>query len=250
MPRVVIPLPSTDFDPTEAAVPWMILNAKNIDVVFATPDAKPAKADPIVLTGVDFGIWSPILRAGKTACDAYEDMRQSRSFTHPIRWDDIDQMSFDGIILPGGHAPGMKVFLESTTLQKVVADFFQHSKIVGAICHGVVLVARSTDASGRSLLNDRRATALLRSQELVAWGLTCLWLGNYYRTYNETVQAEVSRHLGNTGHFESGPIPLRRDSVHDLDSGFVVEDGNLITARWPGDAHRFGEVLARRLLGN
>lgn len=30
--------------------------------------------------------------------------------------------------------------------------------------------------------------------------------------------------------------------------GFVSEDGNYISARWSGDAHRFAEVICARLI--
>ena len=35
MTRVLIPIPSQDFDPTEAAVPWKTRRALGISVVFA-----------------------------------------------------------------------------------------------------------------------------------------------------------------------------------------------------------------------
>jgi hypothetical protein len=40
---------------------------------------------------------------------------------------------------------------------------------------------------------------------------------------------------------------LRRDSDTDPSAGFVVRDGNYISARWPGDAHRFADALATRV---
>jgi protease I len=76
----------------------------------------------------------------------------------------------------------------------------------------------------------------------------CLWLKNYYRTYNESVQAEVARNLSSPKNFVTGPLPMTRDSMDHLEKGFVVESGNLISARWPGDAHLFGTAMARRLL--
>jgi putative intracellular protease/amidase len=51
MPTVLVPIPTADFDPTETAVPWKVLRARGIDVVFATPDGKPGRADARMLTG-------------------------------------------------------------------------------------------------------------------------------------------------------------------------------------------------------
>ena len=100
---------------------------------------------------------------------------------------------------------------------------------------------------GLSVLHGRTTTALLKSQELLAWNLTRLWLGDYYRTYPETVQSEVTRAVGATGRFHTGPSSIRRDTPDHLERGFVVVDKNLVTARWPGDAWRFGNEFASML---
>jgi protease I len=85
--------------------------------------------------------------------------------------------------------------------------------------------------------------------ELTAWSLTCTWLGSYYRTYPRTVQQEVTDALGATGQFLAGPRSIRRDRPDDLSPGFVVRDGRYLSARWPGDAHRFAAEYARMLEG-
>lgn len=247
MSRVVIPIPLSDFDPTETGVTWKMLTQAGVKVVFATPNAQVGAGDPRMITGEGLGPWSWFLKADRNGQRAYREMIESEEFRRPIAWEQISVADFDGIVLPGGHAPRMKSYLESGILQNKVSEFFKSNKIVGAICHGVVLAARSKDSAGKSVLTGRKATALLQSQELTAWALTCLWLKNYYRTYRETVQAEVARHLGSPKNFISGPTPLKRDSMKNLNAGFVVEDGNLISARWPGDSHRFGHAVAQRL---
>lgn len=235
---VLIPLPSDSFDPTECAIPWRILKLRGIKTQFATPDGLPAHCDRRMLDGQGLGILAPLLIADKNAQAVYHDLKLSPEFQNPISWGEIDSSKYDGIILPGGHAPRMKEYLESEVLQKHVADFFTANKPVGAICHGVVLAARSK-TQGESVLKHRQTTALLKSQELMAWGLTCLWLGNYYRTYPQTVEDEVLSCLQSKNQFHQGPMPLFRDSIDQPERGFVVKDGNYISARWPGDAHKF-----------
>lgn len=58
--RVIMPIANTDFDPTEVALSWKILRESGIDVVFATPDGKPGRADPIMVTGEGLDIWGNI----------------------------------------------------------------------------------------------------------------------------------------------------------------------------------------------
>lgn len=237
--KVLLPLPDQDFDPTETAIPWKVLTQAGHEVVFATPEGGPGRCDDRMITGRGLGPWSAILRAREDAREAYEAMARSPAFLAPVPYASLPDPA--GVVLPGGHAPGMKVYLESKDLQRFVGDFFRSGRPVGAICHGVVLAARS------GILGGKRATALTANMEMTAWGLTALWLGSYYRTYPETVQEEVTRALGEGGRFETGPFAVARDSLDRLDRGFVVRDGNLLTARWPGDAYRFATDFAGML---
>lgn len=243
MATILIPIPSRDFDPTEAAVPWQALRAAGHAVVFATPDGLAGQADPRMLSGRGLGPWAALLRADARGRDAYAAMAQSAEFQQPRRWDQVHADEFAALLLPGGHAAGMKPYLESPLLQALVADFFGQAKVVAAICHGVLLAARSQTPLGQSVLFGRQTTALLQVQEMTAWALTCAWLGDYYRTYPESVQAEVTRLLKAPADFRPGPLALLRDDPQHLQRGFVVRDGNYLSARWPGDAHRFAAEL-------
>ena len=251
MKTILMPLPNTDFDPTESAVPWSILRANGHQVVFATPDGQYAQADQRMVHGTGLGVLAPILRADANGQAAYARMAGCSEFLKPISYAEIAGANFDGLILSGGHAPGMKPYLESSILQKVVGEFFLAAKPVGAICHGVVLAARSKLPSGLSaglsVLHGKKTTALTQQMELSAWTLTRLWLKNYYRTYPITVEAEVSAALANTKDFIKGPISLTRDSPDNLAVGFTVQDGNYLSARWPGDAHRFATEFVAML---
>lgn len=244
MATILIPLPATDFDPTEVAVPWQILRAAGHTPVFATPDGGMAQADQRILTGRGLGVFAPLLRADANAQRAYQALQQAPAFQRPISWQDIRSGDFQELLLAGGHAPGMRPYLESALLQGCCAEFFEQSKAVGAICHGVLLAARSRTVAGRSVLFGKKTTALTRRMELGAWALTCSWLGNYYRTYPQTVQAEVSGLLASPDDFDAGPGGTRRDSPGHLEIGFTVADGRYLSARWPGDAHRFATEFA------
>lgn len=242
---LLMPLPNTDFDPTEAAVVWKSLVARGYSVRFATPDGAPASADPIMVTGKGLGLLAGTMRADANGRAAYAALEQDTHFQHPQSYSSLQMDDFAGLILPGGHAKGMRPYLESEGLQRFVAQFILSSKPVGAICHGVLLAARSQDpTTGRSVLASRRVTGLPAWMELLAWSLTCAWMGDYYRTYPITLEKEVRSLLDNPAQFETGPKSLTRDAPDRLEAGFTVHDGNLITARWPGDAHRLGQALA------
>ena len=248
-PRVLIPLPSYGFDPSEVAIPWQMLTEAGFDVCFATPAGQPAAADRRMLHGHNLGIWKGLLRARPDAVAAFAAMERSLAFAQPLPYAEAREADFAGLLLPGGHDKGVKEYLESEALQQLVVDFFAVGKPVGAICHGVVLAARSTaPGTGRSVLHGYQTTALLKSQERAAYQLTRLWLQDYYLTYPTiTVEDEVTAALADPAHFQHGPLPMRRDTRHQPETGFVVRDRNFLSARWPGDAYRFAREFQNML---
>lgn len=237
--RVVIPLPDTDFDTTEVAVPWKLLTEAGHEVVFATERAGTVPAcDPRLLTGVLFGQ----LGAEPEPRRFYEELTASPGFHATIAWDAVDPADFDALLLPGGHAPGMRQYLGSAALQARVATFVSSGKPFAAICHGPLVLARAVDPStGRSLLHGRRTACLPKYMERSAWWLTAWKLGRYYRTYPAYVEDEV-RAAG--AEVVRGPFELTRRGTRDDDScAFVVVDGSYVSARWPGDAYLFTKKL-------
>jgi protease I len=247
MAVILIPLPKHDFDPTEAAVPWLELNRRGHQVHFATPDGGMAEADLRMVNGSGLGPWKALLRADTNGLAAYSAMIEDPTFKQPWDYKRAASEAIDGLVLPGGHAKRMREYLESKEVQAIVTTAFERDIPVGAICHGVVVAARSKRKDGQSVLFDRKTTALTRTLELTGWVLTVAWLGSYYRTYPETVQDEVIASLAEPAAFLSGPLALSRDSQDRLDRGFTVRDGNYLSARWPGDAHRFAKDYADML---
>lgn len=239
--KILIPLPSYGVDPTEVAIPWLLLTQSGFSVCFATPKGNQASPDTKMLHGENLGIWRLLLKTRQDAVDAFIAMQSSEEFCQPFKYSDLNESDFDALLLPGGHDKGVKEYLESTTLQSLVVDFFSAEKLVAAICHGVVLAARSIDEkTKKSVIHGYKTTALLKKQELLAYNLTRLWLKDYYLTYPEiTVEDEVKSVLSDTSGFLKGPEPLLRDSKKHLRRGFFVRDRNYLSARWPGDVYRF-----------
>ncbi|HUE32503.1 MAG TPA: type 1 glutamine amidotransferase domain-containing protein [Mycobacterium sp.] len=283
MGTVLIPIPDRDFDPTEVAVSWRVLTRNGHRVIFATESGTPGAADEIMVTGRGLDIWSALpvlraipvvglmLRANKDGRRAYQEMVRSVEYQHPVSWSQATLDGIDALLLPGGHrARGMRSYIDSDILQRLVVDAVARGVIVAAICHGVLLAARSVDpVTGRSVLYGHRTTALTWAMERLAWRLTRVtrfWDPNYYRTYTEepgqpggymSVQSEVTRALKDSADFcdvvrgsrhwwlkSSGMV---RDTATNSRPAFVVDDGNYVSARWPGDTHTFATVVSQKL---
>lgn len=239
MSHVCLPLPDTDFDVTEVAVPWKLLTRAGHRVTFATErgGTVPA-ADPLLISGVLFGQ----LGAEPEPKAFYAELRASPEFHHTVSWNELDVAQFDALVLPGGHAPGMKQYLGSDVLQAKVREFVALKRPWGAICHGVLVAARA------GVLKGRKTTCLPAYMERTAYFLTAWKLGTYYRTYPAYVEEEVRAALAAPDDFVRGPTHLMARGT-DTDDGpaFVVEDGEYVSARWPGDAYRFARALLSRL---
>ena len=246
--KVLMPLPDHDFDVTEVAVPWRVLTDAGHEVVFATEHGGRApEADPRLLTGVLFGQ----LGAEPEPIQFYRALTEDHAFRAPRAWSDVVATEFDGLILAGGHAPGMRQYLDGATLRDRVGEFWALDRPVGAICHGVIVLARTLDpATGRSVIAERRTTCLPKYIERGAFYMTAWRLGRYYRTYPAYVEDEVTAALATPAQFERGPRELRRrGTATDDGPAFVVEDGRYLSARWPGDAYLFAHRFAALLRG-
>jgi putative intracellular protease/amidase len=246
--KILVPLPDIDFDVTEVSVPWRILKDAGHAIVFATERGKTPAADPLLLRGVLFGQ----LGADPEPRAFYAELTRDPAFQQPRVWADLDVTEFDALLLPGGHAKGMRQYLASELLQRKVAAFWATRRPVAAICHGVLVLARSHDpATGKSLLWDRRTTCLPGYMERLAYYLTAWKLGDYYRTYPAYVEAEVRAALRDPSQFIRGPLTIgSRGTATDDRHAFIVEHDHYLSARWPGDAYllarRLALVLARR----
>lgn len=277
--KIIIPLPNMDFDPSEVAVPWQLLRQHGFTVLFSTPDGQVARADPMMISGEGLDVWGWIpvikkirligllLRANKSARNAHQALINDSNFQNPCSYDQLSIEKYNGLMLPGGHAQGVKPYLENKTLQTFVAAFFEDKsfnnttqhKPIAAVCHGVLVAARAVSpTTQKSVLYGKKTTALTWALENSAWSLTKyfarFWDANYYRTYMESinepkgfwgVEQEIKRVLKHESDFLDVPkgevdyanktSGVLRDSVNNAKPAWVVQDGNYFSARWPGD---------------
>lgn len=232
VPHILIPLPDHDFDPTETAAPWRECARRGWKITFATENGEVPEADPRLLMGFLRGP----LGAGPKGLSDYKTMTSSPEYRKPIKYSEINVDDYDALLLAGGHAPGMKQFLESKAVQEKTAEFMKQEKCVGAICHGLLVLARSIDAeTGRSVLFNYKTTSLTKLLEKIGYASTFWLLGRRFRTYDVYVEDEVRAALKDRRQYSSGWIPFPH----------VVVDRNLVTARyWMFDVAAYSRGFA------
>lgn len=163
-------------------------------------------------------------------------MTQGDAYQHPVPYAEIDPEMHLAILLPGGHASGVRQYLESKTLQAKVLQFWQQGKLIGAICHGVLVLTRTIDPStARSVLYGYKLTALPYSLDLIAQ-VSHRLMGR--SAYSCNVAKEVLSCPRSPGDFSTGKSTL---------IPYAVCDRNLVTARYWHDAQTFGELFAEEL---
>lgn len=217
------------------------------------------------------------LRADGNARKAFANMVKNQNFQKPKSFGELKVEDYCGLYLPGGHAPRMKPFLEDKTLQKFVCDFFETNdangqhKPIAAVCHGALVAARAvSEKTGKSPLYGKKTTALTWKLENTAWQLSKyiarFWDANYYRTYVEgpdepkgywSVESEIKRNLQspddfldvakNADNYFAKSSGLFRDDNSNSKPAWVVEDGNYLSGRWPGDAHTLAKQFISKL---
>lgn len=242
-------LPNSEFDPTEACIPWKVLSDAGHQVFFATGNGKAAVCDQITLTGEGLPSYLKSLVAKPENKLIYQQMAADAHFQNPTAWVDINPDEFHALVLPGGHAPGMKPYLESPAVFDICRNFFARKVPVSSVCHGILVLSRTKRDDGKSVLYGYKVTGLNNFQEKIAITMTRKAMGEHYQTYPQTVQDEVSEQLSSANDFLSGPMLPSYGSANNPNKGFIVEDQHLISARWPGDvyklAHAFNAMIER-----
>ncbi|MEE9346551.1 MAG: type 1 glutamine amidotransferase domain-containing protein, partial [Robiginitomaculum sp.] len=205
MARILIIVSNIEFDPSEACIPWKVLTGAGHDVRFASGNGEMAQCDPVTLTGVGLPKHLQSLAAKPESREIYVQMAASDAFQNPMAWSAVNADDFDALVLPGGHAPGVKPYLESEAVFDICRNFFARKAPVSSVCHGVLALARAKREDGKSVLHGYSVTGLNNFQEKIAIKMTRKAMGGHYQTYPETVQDEVSAVLAQASDFKSGP---------------------------------------------
>lgn len=171
MPRVLFVLSAADsltladgtshptgFWAEEVAVAHQVLRSAGVDVDIATPGGIRPTVDPISLDergGVD-------PEEGKKYAAYLDDIRTS--LDAPLALDEVDGLVYDGIFLPGGHAP-MADLATDAVLGRLLDNAVGGGTAVGALCHGVAALLSASSTDGAFTFAGRTITAFSDEEE-------------------------------------------------------------------------------------
>ncbi|PLX15733.1 MAG: DJ-1 family protein [Candidatus Muiribacterium halophilum] len=92
----------------------------------------------------------------------------------------IEEKDFDAILFVGG--PGTKVFFEDRVIHKIIRNFNEKGKLIGAICISPVILAFS------GILSQKKATVWIDGKDtLEKFGAT--YTGNVVEIHNNIITA-------------------------------------------------------------
>ncbi|KAF4635703.1 hypothetical protein G7Y89_g2396 [Cudoniella acicularis] len=256
-PKVLIPMSDYGHDPTETAIPYAAFKKAGFEVFFATENGSTPACDKKMLEGIT----QKLLGATKTAVEAYKQMSGTPEFRQPLSWSaaDFTLDPYNLIFLPGGHDKGVQQVIDSPIIHKHLASYFPTTRkpsirSVAAVCHGVMVLSKTDDANGKSIIHECITTALpTRFEQVAFWG-TRAFLGDYYKTYgacSDNVEEFVYR-LKSLGTQTLIYLQVRK-RLDDPNTQyknslsmipFVVQDENYnyISARFPADAQLLAET--------
>ncbi|MEU6224485.1 type 1 glutamine amidotransferase domain-containing protein [Streptomyces sp. NPDC047042] len=132
---------------------------------------------------------------------------------------------YDAIYLTGGHGV-MFDFHQSSTLEALIARFYETGRIVSAVCHGPCGLLDVTLSNGEPLVKGKNVTGFSWREEELAQRA-------------DAVPYSLEDRLK-----ELGASYSKAEKPFDT---YVVEDSRLITGQNPGSARAVAEAVARQL---
>lgn len=120
---------------------------------------------------------------------------------------------------------------DNSTSHQVIREFYEAGKVVSAVCHGVVAVARVRLSDGSYLINGQKVTGFSNEEEKDTGLIDVLPF---------LLETELRENVGALGSYESAAPWTERVVV----SG---RNGKLVTGQNPASAGLVGEATLKAL---
>lgn len=205
----------TGFWVEEFAAPYYKFTDAGYNVVVTTPKGGRAPIDP--------NSEAPSAQTEATK-RYYNDAKVQEIIAHTHKLDEMKADDFDAIFYPGGHGP-LWDLANNTKSAKLILDFYNAGKLVGAVCHAPGVFKNVKFENGDPFVKGKNVTGFTNTEE-AAVKLT------------DVVPFLVEDELKNLG---ANYSKTEDWGVH------VVEDGLLITGQNPASSEAVAEKMIARL---
>ncbi|KAM3537849.1 hypothetical protein ARSEF1564_009237 [Beauveria bassiana] len=258
MVKALIMMADYGHDPTETAVPYTAFREAGFKVSFATEKGVSPLCDARMLEGITS------LATSRSVKLKYASMIASHEWKNALSWSaaGFDLHAFNLVFFPGGQDHSIRQLLDSEVVHKLLQEYFQTTRkpsanVIGAICHGVKVLADTNTDCGRSVLHGCITAVLPSLFEQAAFRLLRPFMdGDYCKVYggdsedlehavgsrvslsalqNAKKSSQVQKKLEQKTHLKTSWSPLP----------FVVEDDqfNYVSGRCQADAQKLSERL-------
>ena len=132
----------------EFAVPYLVFKDTGYDITIASP----------------LGGLSPVDEKSMSCSNPEEWDQCIKILRETIRLSEVDYKNYDALFIPGGHGP-MFDLAKDELLKEIVEYFYEHEKIISAVCHGPAGLILAKTKDGESILKDKKVTCFTNKEE-------------------------------------------------------------------------------------
>ncbi len=193
----------------EFAIPYARFREAGFEIKVASPKGGPTPLDP---KSLDIDPSFPTVAA-----------QQALSDTIPLD-ENVRHEPYSAIFFPGGHGT-MFDLPENPHVQRLVTEFIEHEKVLGAVCHGPACLVGAMLQDGTPVAKGRRIAAFSNAEERAVDLVDAM----------PFLLEDRLRELG-------GEV----DTAEDW-SDHVVIDGMLVTGQNPQSSGSVAEAMVRLL---
>ena len=205
----------TGFWVEEFAAPYYKFTDAGFEVTVATPKGGEAPIDP-----------SSETESSQTGATEryYKDAKVQEVIAHTHKLSEVNASDFDAVFYPGGHGPLWDLANDKDS-EKLILDFYNSGKMVGAVCHAPGAFKNVKFENGDSFVKGKNFTGFSNTEE------EAVKLTDVVPFLLETELQNQGGHYSKTDDW----------GVH------VVEDGLLITGQNPASSEKVAEKMISRL---
>ena len=134
----------------EFAIPYLVFKSTGYNITVASPLGGLSPVDIKSMSCSNPEEWDPCIKILRDTTRLFE----------------IDYKKYDVLFLPGGH--GLMFDLANDLLLKEIVEYFyEHKKLISAVCHGPAGLILAKDIEGNSILKDKKITSFTNKEEWI-----------------------------------------------------------------------------------